>query len=193
MNNQILKTKLESEFEFIKDLDDDDFEIYVDIKNILKWYFLIKGQIGTDYAGGYYLGEISFLDQKHIEYPTCEMFTPTGHFITHQKLDIFFSPFHYDPEEVSEILYDILSMFSYDQNPWLISSNKKHFAFSSITFNKLYYPELIKKFQKFLDHNGNSPEHNQNIYIFWLNKCAVIDNLDLDVVNYLSKLFFYNI
>jgi ubiquitin-protein ligase len=191
MIDQILTLKLKSELEFIKDISDPNFETYVDSTNIFKWYFLIKGKKNTEFSGGYFLGEILYTNEFPIKYPECKILTPNNNIITNNNLDISFSEYHYDPDEISEILYDIIDMIHHYRDLTLPSKN--YLALQSIVYNKLHYPELVNKFPRFLDQYGNSPKHNDNIYKFWIMKCSIIDDIHPDIIKYMCELFFYNI
>ena len=176
------------------------FEVCIDDKDRFKWYFLIKGQENTDYEGGYYLGELLFTNQYPAILPKPVMLTPTGKFMINRNLCISTSKYELSQNRIFELLCDICGDMQDKNNiyydPTLLRTSiteRKYLAIKSVVYNKTHYPEIINKFQRFLDHNGNSPEHIKNIHMFWLIKFSLDNNLDTDMINYIFKLFYYMI
>ena len=67
---------------------------YPDEENMLIWYFLIKGQNGTDYENGEYIGKIVHSNKYPTEPPDYYMLTPNGRFSTNQKICVTTSSYH---------------------------------------------------------------------------------------------------
>ena len=67
-----------------KPLDDD----------ILQWIFMFKGDNGTPYEGGIYIGKIIFPVDYPWKPPALQMITPNGRFVTNMNLCLSISNHH---------------------------------------------------------------------------------------------------
>jgi len=131
--------------------------VRADEKNILDWYFVIHG-LTDDYAGGMYLGKISFPPQYPFKAPTLKFITPNGRFEPEKTVCTTFT--HYHPEEwspewnTSGMLLGMIS-FMYEENETavgsikLTSEERQALAKNSMNFNRKHskfielFPDLL--------------------------------------------------
>ncbi len=156
--------RLKGDFRLLKKDPHEYFEAYPDENNILVWYFLIKGPEFSDYNGGYYLGKILHDREYPLKPPNFLMLTPSGRFIENDKICLSNSGYHSDEWSamwnIQAILTGFLSIML-DNDVRGVShivrstDERKIFAKQSVEFNKGNYPDIIKKFTRFLDENGN--------------------------------------
>jgi ubiquitin-conjugating enzyme E2 J2 len=111
--------------------------------NILEWHYVIEGNKGTPYEGGYYHGKLLFPKEYPLKPPSVIMLTPSGRFQPNRRLCLSMSDFH--PESwnpmwsVGTILTGLYS-FMVETGPTLGSIEtselqKKKFAIKSLDFN----------------------------------------------------------
>mmetsp|Transcript_25714 Transcript_25714/g.36281 ORF Transcript_25714/g.36281 Transcript_25714/m.36281 type:complete len:240 (+) Transcript_25714:503-1222(+) len=133
--------------------------------NILEWHYVIEGNKGTPYEGGFYHGKLIFPKEYPLKPPSVMMLTPSGRFQPNRRLCLSMSDFH--PESwnpmwsVGTILTGLYS-FMVETGPTLGSIEtselqKKKLALKSLDFNvrdsmfcKLFpdYVELQKERQE---------------------------------------------
>ncbi|CAH6421196.1 Ubiquitin-conjugating enzyme E2 [uncultured virus] len=139
--------------------------------NILKWYFLIKGPQSCDYEGGYYLGLILHDHEYPFKAPDFKMLTPSGRFMTDQKICLSNSSYHSNEWSalwnIKTILLGFLSIMMDDKEHGIShinasSEEKKFHSKNSLNFNKQHYLEIVKKFKRFFDANGDLIKLNSN-------------------------------
>lgn len=135
-----------------------------DDNNILTWYFLLKGPAYSDYKDGYYIGTIIHSPEYPFKPPDFKMFTPSGRFTTHSKICLSNSSYHSNEWSsmwtIKAILLGFLSIMLDDNEHGISHINtskeeKKLLAKQSIGYNKLNHLDIIKKFTRFFDQDGN--------------------------------------
>jgi len=62
--------------------------------NILEWHYVIEGNTGTPYRGGYYHGKLLFPKEYPLKPPSVLMLTPSGRFKPNRRLCLSMSDFH---------------------------------------------------------------------------------------------------
>jgi len=67
---------------------------YPDENDPLTWYFLIKGQMGTEYENGEYIGKIVHNVNYPVSPPDYYMFTPSGRYDINKKICLTNSSYH---------------------------------------------------------------------------------------------------
>lgn len=88
--------------------------------NILHWYFVLEGPAGSPYAGGAYLGRLTFPAAYPFKPPAVYMLTPQGRFKPDTKLCLSMSDFH--PEtwnplwSVGAVLTGLLTFMLLDED-----------------------------------------------------------------------------
>lgn len=111
--------------------------------NILEWHYVIEGNEGTLYDGGYYHGKLIFPKEYPLKPPSVIMLTPSGRFKPNRRLCLSMSDFH--PESwnpmwsVSTILTGLYS-FMIEKSSTLGSietndATKRKLAMESLDFN----------------------------------------------------------
>lgn len=147
---------------------------YIDVapdeKDILIWYFLVKGPEFSDFKNGYYIGKILHNPEYPLKPPDFLMLTPNGRFNINAKICLSNSSYH--PDEwsamwnIHAILTGFLSIMLDDKEQGIshIKSSKndrEQYAKDSIAYNKQNHMDIIKRFTRFMDNNGNpQPENN---------------------------------
>jgi ubiquitin-conjugating enzyme E2 J2 len=58
-------------------------------KDIRQWLFVLDGPADTPYAGGQYLGTITFPATYPYAPPSIRMLTPTGRFVPNERICLF--------------------------------------------------------------------------------------------------------
>lgn len=141
-----------------------------DEEDILKWYFIVKGPSYSDFKDGYYLGIINHNPEYPFKPPDFKMLTPNGRFSIDKKICLSNSNYHSNEWNtmwnIKTILVGFLSIMldddEYDVSHIRSSKKEKEmFAKNSIEYNKKYYLNIIKKFTRFFDENGNPKSDNQ--------------------------------
>ncbi len=149
---------------------------YQSKENHLIWYFLIVGQVGSDYEGGHFIGVIEHSPEYPSKGPMYSMLTPNGRFEPNRKICTSNSSFH--PESwnstwnIHTILIAFYSLFREDRDSGLghIRMGKdERIAISrdSIRFNQASLGQIYDKFDFSVlsfdvDHD---PRYNTGRYI----------------------------
>lgn len=132
---------------------------YPDKENELIWYFLIKGQKGTDFEGGEYIGKIEHSPKYPAEPPSYMMLTPSGRYEINRKICLTNSNFHRGDWNamwnIKTILIGFYSIFLDDGATGIAhihESKEKRcdYAMNSVSYNNKYLYEIFSKF----DHNN---------------------------------------
>ncbi|XP_074288128.1 ubiquitin-conjugating enzyme E2 34-like isoform X2 [Silene latifolia] len=138
--------------------------------DILDWHYVLEGSEGTPFAGGYYYGTIKFPPDYPFQPPGISMTTPSGRFMTQEKICLSMSDFH--PESwnpmwsVSSILLGLLSFMVEDipttGSVKTTNEEKQRLAKASLAFNcenptfKELFPEYVEKFKQQLAEQAQS-------------------------------------
>lgn len=156
--------RLKGDFKLLKKDPHEYFEAYPDDTNVLVWYFIVKGPDFSDFTGGYYVGKIMHNPEYPLKAPDFMVLTPNGRFIEDKKICLSNSSYHSNEWSavwnIKTILTGFLSIML-DDNENGIShihmpkDQRQVMAKQSIEYNKQRYPEIIKKFTRFLDESGN--------------------------------------
>lgn len=165
MSNIPLKCKkrLVGEIRLLKKDPHEFIDVAPDSNDMLTWYFLIKGPMDCDYTNGYYIGKIMYPTTYPDSPPDFMMLTPSGRFLTEEKICLSNSTYHSDewtPEwNIHGTLNGFLSIMTDDKERGIshISRSpeeRKVMAKESIEYNRKHHPNLIKMFKRFLDDNG---------------------------------------
>eukprot|EP00586_Coscinodiscus_wailesii_P019454 CAMPEP_0172500612 /NCGR_PEP_ID=MMETSP1066-20121228/140818_1 /TAXON_ID=671091 /ORGANISM="Coscinodiscus wailesii, Strain CCMP2513" /LENGTH=204 /DNA_ID=CAMNT_0013274941 /DNA_START=250 /DNA_END=860 /DNA_ORIENTATION=+ len=130
--------------------------------NILEWHYVIEGNAGTPYHGGYYHGKLIFPKEYPLKPPSVIMLTPSGRFKPNRRLCLSMSDFH--PESwnpmwsVSTILTGLYS-FMIETAPTLgsietsdavkrvLAKKSLEYNVRDATFCKLF-PEFVELYEE---------------------------------------------
>ena len=144
---------------------------YADETNPLIWYFLIKGQRGTDYhtaqknsegkyvggEGGEYIGKIVHSPKYPAEPPDYYMLTPSGRYNVGTKICLTNSSYHKgewsSTWNIESILIAFYSIWLDDKEHGIshitdTSSNRKKMALESIAYNLKNNADIYAKFNR---------------------------------------------
>lgn len=168
---RICKKRLLGDVRMLKKDPHQYFEAIPDEENILIWYFLLRTPSEfTEYRGGHYIGKIIHNPEYPFKPPDFMMLTPSGRFLTDKKICLSNSSYHSNEWSamwnIKSILTGFLSIMLDDQEHGIShikrsTEERQFWAKESIKFNKENYPEIIKRFTRFLDENGD-PVENKN-------------------------------
>lgn len=135
-----------------------------DEKDMLVWYFLIKGPPDTDYVGGWYLGKIMHNPDYPAKPPNYMMLTPNGRFNINGNICMTNTGYHVSDWSplwnIVTMLMGFLSVMTSDKDTGVnhIKSSKKDrktYADASIEYNKKHYFNIFTRFKRFIDKDGN--------------------------------------
>ena len=133
------------------------FDAYFDENDKLTWYFLIKGQKGTHYENGEYIGKIIHSSKYPIEPPSYYMLTPSGRFEANKEICLTNSRFHKgewtSSWNIVSILIAFYSVFSddFDEGVAHIKKSKEErsvLANDSIEYNNKNFNSIYNKFNR---------------------------------------------
>lgn len=159
------KSRLRGDMKLLKKHPDPNYEAFPNEKNILEWWFLIKGHEVSDFKGGYYIGKVIHNKEYPLKPPDFMVFTPNGRFLTERKICTSNTGYHsseWSPGawNICTILNGFISIWLDDKEGGIShihDSPKERIAMAkeSIKFNKNKYKDIIAKFTKLLDKDGN--------------------------------------
>lgn len=130
--------------------------------NMLQWYYIMKGEDGSDYEGGYYFGRMDFKADYPKSAPAIRMITPSGRFEPNMSICMTMTEYYrsLNPTWSAKTLLLGLQSFFYDENDSgagvirrSSSSVRKELAAKSMEFNnnnkefKRVYPEMPEIFE----------------------------------------------
>lgn len=167
----IQKKRLDNEVKIISQQPLHYCTAYPDKSNPLIWYFLLKGQRGTDYhtatknsegkyvggEGGEYIGKIVHSPKYPAEPPDYYMLTPSGRYKVGSKICLTNSSYHKgDWSSTWNILSILIAFYSIwlDDDEHGIShitdtpANRRKMAADSIAYNKKNNAEIYAKFDR---------------------------------------------
>lgn len=149
---------------------------FPDSSNILKWWFLIKGDSDpkSPYKGGYYLGNLLLSPNYPFSAPDYIMLTPSGRFKPGAKICTTISAFHEDTWSaalnVEGVLKSFMSVMTGDHEDGVGHQNisrywegnaskafneRKRLAKESLAYNYRQYPSIMKQFKSFIEEDGD--------------------------------------
>ena len=136
---------------------------YPDANDSLIWYFLIRGQIDTQYYGGDFIGKIVHSKKYPVEPPAYYMLTPNGRFEIERKICLTITSYHSDQWSsiwsIQKILGAFLSVMVSDFDTGIshikkTASERNKFATDSFAYNINMYPDILKNFPRFVKYEN---------------------------------------
>jgi ubiquitin-conjugating enzyme E2 J2 len=136
---------------------------YPDEKDMLVWYFLLRGPEATDYKGGYYIGKVMHNPEYPIKGPDYMMLTPSGRFDIEKKICLTNSGYHSESWSsawnIKTILLGFLSIMLDDSTSGISHikrspEERKMLAENSISYNMMYHKDKWIKFERFVKPDG---------------------------------------
>lgn len=128
---------------------------YPDESNPLIWYFLIRGQKGTSFHGGDYIGKIVHSTKYPAEPPAYYMLTPSGRYAVNKEICLTNSRYHKgewsSTWNIKTILIAFYSIFLDDKTTGishlhLSDAERKVLAADAIEYNLKYHADIYNKF-----------------------------------------------
>lgn len=162
--SRICKKRLVGDFRLVKKDPHEYVEVMPDMKDLLTWYFLIKGPEFSDFKGGYYIGKIMHSSDYPFTPPDFMLLTPNGRFQINQKICLSNTGYHSSEWSsmwnIHAILTGFVSIMLDDTEHGLahIHSEKdqrEQLAKLSVEYNKINYLNILQKFKRFVDENGD--------------------------------------
>ncbi len=148
---------------------------YIDVspddKDILVWYFMVKGPDFSDFNGGYYIGKIMYNTEYPFKPPDFMMLTPSGRFNIGTKICLSNSSYHQNEWSpmwtIHATLTGFLSIMLDDKEHGIshIHSSKQErnqFATNAVDYNKKNHKDILKLFSRFVDEDGNPITKDKN-------------------------------
>lgn len=165
--------RLEGELKNLKRSRESYYQVFQDDEEKLHFYFMFKGDEGP-YNGGYYIGKIML----PVDYPNnpgdIKVLTPSGRFKVDSKICLSNTGYHKESHSpiwtIEQIIIGFVSIF-YDDKETGVShikdtdTNRKILRDQSFQYNTEKYPDIMKKFDQFVDDYGfpRSDEEIQKI------------------------------
>jgi ubiquitin-protein ligase len=160
----IQKKKFANEQKLLKNEPMHYITSYPDEESPLTWYFIIKGQIDTEYQNGEYIGKIVHSPKYPAEPPDYYMLTPNGRFEVNKKICLSNSSYHKgewtSAWNIKTILIAFYSIFLDDKDTGIshikkTAAERKVFADSSIEYNIKNHNVIYSKFDFENLHDGS--------------------------------------
>lgn len=161
---RICKKRLIGDLKMIKKDPIEGIDALPDEKDILTWYFLLKGPEDSHYKGGWYLGKIMHSPEYPFKPPDFMMLTPNGRFLTDRKICLSNTGYHSNEWSamwnIKSIVLGFLSIMLDDREHGIShikasAEERKTLAEQSVGFNKQFYKNIVKRFSNLIDENGN--------------------------------------
>jgi ubiquitin-protein ligase len=168
---------------------------YPDESNQFIWYFLLKGQHGTQYYGGEYIGKIVHSPKYPTEPPDYYMLTPNGRYEVDKKICLSNSSYHKgewtSTWNIKTILIAFNSIFL-DDTEYGIShikrspEERKQLAIKSLKYNLDNHNDIYQKFNHIILHDGTPKDNIKDSKIIIDDKISNINlliekqNLEID-------------
>mmetsp|Transcript_41771 Transcript_41771/g.72495 ORF Transcript_41771/g.72495 Transcript_41771/m.72495 type:complete len:219 (-) Transcript_41771:89-745(-) len=162
MTSSLCNTRLRKEYKDLQKKPVENIRAAPKETNILEWHYVIEGQKGSPFEGGFYHGTVVFPPEYPYKPPSIQMLTPNGRFKPNTRLCLSMSDFH--PESwnpmwsVGTILMGLYS-FMLEEAPTygsIVTSAqyKRQAAAESLEFNnknKIFcelFPDLVELYQE---------------------------------------------
>jgi ubiquitin-protein ligase len=142
----------------------EDIDAFTEESNLLVWYFLIRGPDFSEYNNGYYIGKIIHSPEYPLKAPSFMMLTPNGRFEINNNICLTNSGYHQGEWSamwnIKTILIGFMSIMLDDSTDGISHIKMTHvercnLAYKSHEFNTKTYPDIYKKFKRFIDSNMN--------------------------------------
>ncbi len=159
---RIFQKRIENEMKILKKDPLFEIDIKPDETDIRTWYFLIRGPDDSDYKNGWYIGKLVLSEN----YPTTPvdfyMITPNGRFLTDKKICLTISSYHSDQWSpiwsIQKILGAFLTIMTSDYDTGIshikeTQHERELKAKESLNFNIKHYPDILKKFNRFINYD----------------------------------------
>ena len=160
----ICKKRLLGDMKLLKKDPHQYIDVSPDENDILTWYFLIKGPEFSDFNNGYFIGKIMHNPEYPLKPPDFMMLTPNGRFDIGKKICLSNTGYHSSEWSAMWNMHTILTGFlsiMLDDKEHGISHihfskvEREEYSKKSIEYNKTHHAQLILKFSRFIDKDGN--------------------------------------
>lgn len=171
VSTRITQKRLQGELNMLKKEPLELIDTYPDEKDTFLWYFVVRGAIGTDYEGGFYIGKLMHNPEYPIKPPEYMMLTPSGRFEIGRKICLTNSSYHTDQWSpvwnMKTLLMGFLSIMSDDTTTGLShikqsESERKRLAIESVKYNMTHHKNVWMLFERFVNPDG-TPRSDEEI------------------------------
>jgi ubiquitin-protein ligase len=162
--NKICMKRLQGDMKLLKKQPLDYVDAIQDDKNMLIWYFLVKGPDDTQYKGGLYIGKIMHNPEYPFKAPDFMMLTPNGRFDIGKKICLTNSGYHSESWSamwnIRSILLGFMSIMTSDNTTGIShikrsASERAKMAKNSAQYNIEHHNAIYSRFTRFVD--GTDP------------------------------------
>lgn len=163
------KRRLIGDLRLLKQHPENYFDAVADEENMYIWYFLLANFKDCAYEGGYYLGKIILDNGYPFKAGNIQMMTPSGRFLVGKNICVTATAYHQSEYNVTWNIKSLIIgfhsiMMSDDKDNYGVShirlsetsiDARREMARNSVEYNKKHYLNIFKKFERFVDSNGN--------------------------------------
>jgi len=155
------------------------YQVVQDQEDILKFYFMIKGDQTTDYNGGYYIGRIILPPNYPANPGNFYMLTPSGRFAVDSKICLTNSGYHrenWTPMwNIQNMVIGFISIFTSDETSGISHirespRERRKKAFESVQYNLQYHRDIFRKFDQFVNSNDLIRSNEEVLELIEMNK-----------------------
>lgn len=154
--------RLEGELKNLKRSRETYYQVFQDEEEKFHFYFMFKGD-QKPYTGGYFIGKIMLPHDYPNNPGDIKVLTPSGRFKVDSKICLSNTGYHKESHSpiwtIEQIIVGFVSIF-YDDKETGVShikdtaTNRMTFSENSFQYNMQKYPEIMKKFDQFVDEDG---------------------------------------
>jgi len=155
------------------------YQVVQDQEDILKFYFMIKGDQTTDYNGGYYIGRI-ILPANYPSHPgNFYMLTPSGRFNIDSKICLTNSDYHRESWtpmwNIQNMVIGFISIFTSDETSGISHirespEERRKKAFDSVQYNLNHHSDIFRKFDQFVNSDDTIRSNEEVLELIQANK-----------------------
>jgi ubiquitin-conjugating enzyme E2 J2 len=155
--------RIKGDIKLLHDKPHEFFDAMPDEKNMLIWYFLIRGT--DEYQGGWYLGKIELDNEYPFKPPDILLLTPSGRYEINIHICLSFTKFH--PEQwastwnIMSIVGGVHSNMNEDQKTeqgigYINNTPEQRaiYARNSINYNMKYHKDIFLNFTRLINPDG---------------------------------------
>ena len=161
LSNEI-KDLTKNKIDFIQAVQDDT--------NRFIFYFRLKGDSSSHYKDGYYLGKILLPPDYPISPGDFMLLTPNGRFTPDNKICLTNTGYHKESSSpvwtIKNVLIGLYSIWLDDKEHGIshikdTPANRRMYGKESMKYNLKHYPEIIRKFDQFINDDGSVMSEEQ--------------------------------
>ncbi len=162
--DSITRKRLANELKLLEKNPEEEYDVVPDPTDTLTWYFLIIGQKGTPYHGGYYIGKMKLSPEFPAKPGDFYMLTPSGRFMVDQKICITISSYHPEGYSASWTLSSMVSAFQTIMNDdkdhglshiFHSEAERREMCRQSFKYNATNHSDIFESFTRFIERDAS--------------------------------------